>query len=33
MGQIEYGDYYKFIASAGIARIAGAVLPGTLRPG
>jgi hypothetical protein len=26
MGQLEYGDYYKFIASAGIALIAGAVL-------
>jgi hypothetical protein len=26
MAQLEYGDYYKFIASAGIALIAGAVL-------
>jgi hypothetical protein len=26
MGQLEYGDYYKFIASAGIALIAGAVV-------
>jgi len=26
MGQLEYGDYYKFIASAGIALIAGAVI-------
>src|SRR6266446_1085001 len=26
MGQLEYGDYYKFIASAGIALVAGAVV-------
>lgn len=26
MAQLEYGDYYKFIASAGIALIAGAVV-------
>src|SRR5580693_977320 len=26
MAQLEYGDYYKFIASAGIALIAGAVI-------
>ena len=25
MAQLEYGDYYKFIASAGIALIAGAL--------
>jgi hypothetical protein len=26
MAQLEYGDYYKFVASAGIALIAGAVV-------
>jgi len=26
MAQLEYSDYYKFIASAGIALIAGAIV-------
>jgi hypothetical protein len=32
MAQLEYGDYYKFIVSAGIALIAGAVVVPDVSP-